>query len=69
MRGEGGAQFALDRLWPIRLELEVESETRVLGVDGRAARGTDGFSVARLQVRELSFTRPTPLRAARPIAG
>jgi hypothetical protein len=52
IRARGGTLLALDRLWPTRAELKVDARTR-------ADSGTTGLSAARLQIRELSFTRAT----------
>ncbi|MGA9523432.1 MAG: hypothetical protein WBV82_18350 [Myxococcaceae bacterium] len=67
VRGKGGSLFALDRLWPTRMELEIETLTRLSAEDGGVVRGTDGLSTARMQLRELSFTRAT--EGVRRIAG
>ncbi len=67
VRGKAGSVIALDRLWPTRMELEIETLSRLSTEDGGVLRGTDGLSTARLQIRELSFTRATD--GVRRIAG
>lgn len=59
VRGGGGSELALDRLWPTRMELDVEAEARPLSEDASPTRGTDAFTTARLRIRELSFTQAT----------
>ncbi|RKH38265.1 hypothetical protein D7X96_38405 [Corallococcus interemptor] len=65
-RGHGGCMLSLDRLWPVRLELDVESHAAVRAGTKDAPKRFDGFTTTRLQVRELSFTPPR-LRAARTV--
>ncbi|RKG57439.1 hypothetical protein D7W79_42640 [Corallococcus exercitus] len=65
-KGHGGCLLSLDRLWPVRLELDVESHVAVRAGTQDAPRRFDGFTTSRLQVRELSFTPPR-LRAARTV--
>ncbi|WP_375757224.1 hypothetical protein [Corallococcus exercitus] len=65
-KGHGGCLLSLDRLWPLRLELDVESHVAVRAGTQDAPKRFDGFTTSRLQVRELSFTPPR-LRAARTV--
>ena len=66
-RGRGGCLLAFDRLWPTRLELDVEAETHLPPDRTRSTGRAEGFTTARLRLRELSFT--PPVIGARVIAG
>lgn len=59
VRGSGGSELSLDRLWPTRMELDVDAEVRPSAQGGEPTRSTDATLSARLRVRELSFTRAT----------
>ncbi|NBD08203.1 MULTISPECIES: hypothetical protein [Corallococcus] len=65
-KGHGGCLLALDRLWPVQLELDVESHVALRAGAQEAPRRFDGFTTSRLRVRELSFTPPR-LRATRTV--
>lgn len=65
-KGHGGCLLSLDRLWPVRLEMDVESHVAVRAGTPDAPKRFDGFTTSRLQVRELSFTPPR-LRANRTV--
>lgn len=58
VRGQGGCLLSLDRLWPTRFELDVDSHA-ALRVEGEAsARRLDGFTHLRMRLKELSFSSP-----------
>ncbi|RKG87663.1 hypothetical protein D7W82_12930 [Corallococcus sp. CA049B] len=65
-KGHGGCLLSLDRLWPVRMELDVESHVAVRAGTPEAPKRFDGFTTSRLQLRELSFTPPR-LRATRTV--
>lgn len=58
VKGKGGCLLSLDRLWPTRFELEVDSHAALRAGSTESPRRLDGFTNTRLRMKELSFTRP-----------
>ncbi|NOK00692.1 MULTISPECIES: hypothetical protein [Myxococcus] len=59
-RGQGGCVMSLDRLWPIRYELEVDTHAHVQSQDDGPPRRLETTTHLRMRIRELSFTSPLP---------
>ncbi|MCE9666393.1 hypothetical protein LY474_01090 [Myxococcus stipitatus] len=68
VRGQGGCAFAVDRLWPTRFELEVDTRL-ALRAEGTPPRHMDSFAHLELRVRELSFALPQAPQAPRAASG
>ncbi|WP_147444128.1 hypothetical protein [Corallococcus sp. CA031C] len=58
VQGQGGCTFSLDRLWPTRFELEVETRLALRAEDKDSPRRMDSFATLQMRLRELSFSPP-----------
>ncbi|WP_147445484.1 hypothetical protein [Corallococcus aberystwythensis] len=65
VRGQGGCTFSLDRLWPTRFELEVETRLALRAEDKAAPRRMDSFATLQMRLRELSFSPPQAQASSR----
>ncbi|NNB88731.1 hypothetical protein HJC10_18970 [Corallococcus exiguus] len=64
VRGQGGCTFSLDRLWPTRFELDVETRLALRAEDKDSPRRMDSFATLQMRLRELSFSPPRTQAAA-----
>jgi hypothetical protein len=57
-RGQGACLISLDRLWPTRFELDVETHAEARAGDDKAPRRMEANTTLRTRLKELAFTPP-----------